>query len=222
MAIRYSKYINFSLFVIVGLAIPVALVFLTANNMSVFTRDVFAVTQAPPIVGFLSNIGAFVWCASLSAIVLTIFVIRHDVSGTRISFLYSSALITGWILLDDFFMVHEWWFRFLGIREIYAFIGLAVAIVSYIVIFSRIILKTHYVLFLLALAFLFLSLAVDFAGQYGLIPNTGRWYHIFEDGPKWIGACFWAAYFFSTTRRALGTDFANRLRRDDPLRNTSK
>ncbi len=106
--------------------------------------------------------------------------------------------------------MHDYRFILIGINEIYAYIGLGMAFILYIIIFFRIIINTNYILFLLALGFLFLSLVFDLAQHfYGLGKSGGRWYVFLEDGSKWIGACFWAAYFFSTTRRVLRANFAD-------------
>jgi len=216
MRLKYAKHINFGLFIIVALAIPVALVMFTKAGMHIFTRDVFALTKSPPILGFLSNVGAFVWCASLSSIVLTIFTVRYNTSGTVMWFLYSSAIITGWLLFDDFFMLHDFWIKRIGMRSFHAYIGLGVALIIYITIFFRIIIKTNYLLFLLAFGFLSVSVAIDMGESLGFWQdNDWRWYYLFEDGSKWIGICFWAAYFFSTSRRVLIANFADQLKRDD-------
>lgn len=222
MRIKYLKYLNFSLFVIIGMAIPVLLVLLTPNDISVFTRDVFSVTKVPPIVGFLSNLGAFVWCAALSVIMFSIYCSKNSASVRMLGFLYLSAVLTGWILLDDFFQMHDYWFILIGINENDAYIGLAIVLILYIVIFFRIIIKTNYILFLLALTFLFFSFVFDIIQHfYGFGKTGGRWYVFLEDAPKWIGACFWASYYFSTARRALGVDLASQVKRNDQVATAS-
>jgi hypothetical protein len=205
----YSKYFYFSLFVVIGLVFPVALTVLTPNDISVFTRDVFSIAKIPPIAGFLSNIGAFVWCASLSIIIFTIFSIHRNNSVRVFSFIYCSAFITGWILIDDFFQIHDYWFVLIGISEMYAYIGILLFITVYFILFFRIIINTRYLLLLLALGFLSLSVAFDLMQHfYDLGRTDGRWFVFLEDAPKWIGACFWAAYYFSTARRILNSDAA--------------
>ena len=95
MRLTYLKFVNFSLVVLMGLAIPVTVVLLTNAGLQIFTRDVFSFTKSSPVLGFLSNVGAFVWCSALSVIVLTIFTKRHNNIITSRGFLYYSAFLTG-------------------------------------------------------------------------------------------------------------------------------
>jgi hypothetical protein len=204
----YLKFVNLNLFILVGLAIPVTLALLTNAGLHIFTRDIFVLNKISPIFGFLSNLGAFVWCSSLSVIVFTIFAIRNKNHGIPKGFLYISATFSGWLLFDDFFMVHDFWIKRIGFSELYDYALLGFAFVLYILIYIRYIISTNYILLLLSLMFLSLSLGVDLISEFGIELYSWRWYFLLEDGSKWVGICFWAAYFFSTSRRILRENFA--------------
>lgn len=217
MRLMYLKYIFFVSFILVILAVPVTLVVITNSPMYIFARDIFALTNSPPIIGFISNMGAFVWCSALSVILFTIFSMSSTDSISKKRFLYFSALITGYLFIDDFFMVHDFWFKRIGLDSIHAYTGIGVLFIVYISLFFRPIIESNYSLFIASFCFLFISLALDIGENFGFWKdNDWKWYYLFEDGSKWIGICFWAAYFFSTSRRILVANFADQLKRDDP------
>lgn len=185
----------------VGLvAVPVG-VALTGERASFFTRDVFSIASIPVYAGLISNLGIFLWCAT-AAVCLFAAALARDPEAAR--FLAASGLFSGLLLVDDFFMVHEWIVpRLLHVSEksmygVYAVLGLA-----WLWRFRRRILTGRPGLLALALGLFALSILFDFlepAHPPGIAPG---WRYMIEEGPKLVGIATWAAYLALESARAL-------------------
>ena len=110
-------------------------------------------------------------------------------------FLLSGGLLTGLLLADDFFELHEIVFpSYLQIPEhlTYAFYGVLVC--ALLVIFLKFILQTDYVILGVAFVFLGGSMLSD-AFQPHVEPLLGEWRILAEDGLKFLGITAWFGYF---------------------------
>jgi len=111
---------------------------------------------------FLSNIGILLWCVSATVCFFTAFIIR-DSQGKNIRyFLLYSAILSTYFLLDDFFEIHESAVLIIfGIDEKRVFTLLAISIVVYLIAFKQLILRTNYLVLLMALLFFATSVLAD-------------------------------------------------------------
>ena len=155
------------------------------------TSDPLSVAGMPIYLGFLSQIGIFIWAATAAICLFTAFVLtsgKSDIPHLN-RFLILAGLLTLWLGLDDVFILHEKFFPKIGVPQdlvlgVYA--GLALI---WTIRFRETIAKTEYVLLGMALAFLGASVAQDiFSPEYASL-------HLFEDGAKLIGLLSWLAYF---------------------------
>ena len=184
----------FAIFVVVVICV------LYNIHIAEFTQDPTARMQVHPLMGLLSNIGVLFWCVSATACFFGYMILRKRDGQEEIAqFLLASGLVTSVLLLDDLFLFHEALFpEYVNIaeKEVYCFYGIFVGL--YLVIFYRTILKTEYLLLLLAIAFFSLSIFVDFLRD-GLLP----WQYLLEDAPKLFGIVTWCAYFVRVSYQAL-------------------
>ena len=113
-------------------------------------------------------------------------------------------------MLDDTFQVHEKILpKLFGLSELFLF-TLEGALLLFIVLrFSKIILRSRFLLLLFAVIWFALSLSVDMFLSENTYP---RWHHLFEDGPKFLGILNWSLFCFLVSYGILGED----LKRDQP------
>ena len=162
----------------------------------------------PAYYGLVSNVGILVWwsVATVCLFAGTLLILcrgdavtRHD--GTR---LLAAGLFTGWLTLDDLFLVHEKVLPALGIPQLavygaYALMALAFAFYSRALIWNG-----RRAMFGLAIALLSTSVAIDV-----IVSQQSTASIILEDGAKLLGIVAWASFYIETaTRLLLGKIFA--------------
>jgi hypothetical protein len=173
---------------------------------SLFTRDVTAIAGIHPLSGFLSNLGILLWCTTAS-ICLFAAVPLANLKGREVfRFLVSSGLLSGYLLLDDLFLIHETLApRYVGVDERAIYVVLALAILAYLVAFRRLILRTRCVMLLAAVGLLAASVVIDTILEPWL-EQLDHWKFLLEDGCKWLGIAGWCSYYVSTSHQLLVTN----------------
>lgn len=165
-------------------------------SIAAFTRDPASVAHIHPFIGVVSNIGVMLWTATATICLFSWAILRHNLDEMRFStFLLCSGLMTTLLLLDDFFLLHETIFPiYFGAPEKVVFIGYAGLILCGMVMFKKCILKTEYLILLIAVGFFGLSLFID-TFQDRIESFIGGWRILFEDGFKLLGIVGWFGYF---------------------------
>lgn len=164
------------------------------------TRDVAVIAGIHPLSGILSNLGILLWCAAASVCLFSAMTLRNAESKEIFWFLLSSALLSMYLLFDDFFMFHEALAsQYLGLDEEVVFAVLGVAVSIYLIAFGRVILRTNYVIFLLALGLLASSVVMDTILARWMLRLGKNWVFFFEDGAKWLGIACWCSYYVHTS-----------------------
>ena len=162
-----------------------------------FTRDPAQISKSHPFFGMVSNIGILLWCSSLAICFFCYAITRNNRSGTFSNFILFSGVVTAVLMIDDLFLLHESIIPgYISVPETLTFVGYALLIATYLVGFRKSILKTDYVLLLLALGFFAASLMFDVVPHAG-VPHP----FMFEDGLKLVGIETWLAYFATTCFR---------------------
>jgi len=168
-----------------------------------FTRDVASIAQIHPLSGFLSSLGNLLWCATASICLFSAVVLRSVQLSDMYRFLLISASLSIYLLFDDLFMFHEYLVRYyLGLGEIVVFLFLGLAVSSYLIVFRKVILRTNYILLLLALGLLTLSVAIDVILKQWM-QGLGDWLLFIEDGTKWLGIASWCSYYSHTSLQLI-------------------
>lgn len=189
--------------VLIAALVPISLVLLIHQHLGVelgvLTRDPNAVLGAPLYVGLLSQAGIFFWAAAAAVSLFSWSLVsagpdRRDVAR----FLMASFLLSAFLGLDDAFLLHEEFFPSIGVGERRVYAAYVGTVLLYLFAFRRLILQTDYVLLAMALAFLALSMSLDW------LQPDGFDVFIVEDSAKLIGIVSWAAYFFRTGRMCAG------------------
>ncbi|MDM8568536.1 hypothetical protein QUF50_03285 [Thiotrichales bacterium HSG1] len=180
--------------VIFGLLISVAIVSFYYNiPVAKFTRDPTVILLGHPFTGVISNIGILFWC-STSAICLFSSAI-HIKNGNAIvsRFLFFSGLLTLLLLLDDLFTFHEAIFpMYFHIPEEAVYSGYLVLVLTFFLKFKDLIIKSEYIILLIACGFFALSILSDI-----FLPQIG-WEFLLEDGFKLFGIVTWFIFFVRT------------------------
>ena len=157
-----------------------------------FTRDAADVTGSSIYIGMLSTIGIMAWAATTAICFGAASLLWHD-NRPSAFFLLISGLLCLILAFDDAFMFHE---RVLPgrfhIPEKGIFLGYLLILVGYGGYFFRRILKTEYLLLILALFFLGLSAMMDQILPFSDLEAFA------EDCPKFLGIVLWLAYFSRT------------------------
>lgn len=175
----------------------------TEIEMEVLTRDPAASLGAPVYLDALSLLGGLFW-AGATAICLFAFLLlwRHPngpedpAAREDALFLLSAGLVTGVLMLDDVYMLHEAVFPFhLGIPEQMVYVGYAALMSAFLVRFHTTILRQDFLLLLLAFGALGTAVMADLAEGYVPLPGS----YLLEDGLKLVGIVTWAAYFAQTS-----------------------
>ena len=171
-----------------------------AVPVQVLTRDIFATTKAPVYTGFLSNIGIFTWCVTFAICIFTFFLIQPTNSQDKKlkAFIGLSGLISLWMMIDDFFMLHEEVIpNGIGIPEKLVVLASLSWVAFHLIYFRKVILKsTPFKLLAIALLLFACSLGVDVlpikVSYSGTVSNL---IFLLEDGSKLMAIATWCFYF---------------------------
>jgi hypothetical protein len=162
------------------------------------TRDPLAILDKPFYLGALSSIGILFWCASAAFCLFSFLVLKQRRQGRDFAnFFLASSGITLFLLLDDLFLIHEQIFPiYLNLSENLVLGGHVVILLSYLICFRKIILRTEFLILLAALGFFALSILADL-DMIALPPTSVREgiEALLEDGLKLLGIATWCTYF---------------------------
>ncbi len=169
-----------------------------------FTSDVSTIANIHPFSGILSNLGIYLWCISASTCVFSAMILHSKNQTEHFWFLMCSALLSTYLMLDDAFLFHEFLLsRYFDISETVVFGILSTTVLAYLIVFTKVILKTQYISLVLAIAFLSLSVLIDtiLGPLVWRLGHFGHWKIFLEDGPKWLGIVSWCIYYVQTSFR---------------------
>ena len=162
-----------------------------------FTRDPANSFNFQFYVGSVSTIGGILWTATATLCIFSANLLRSKEASPEqkemSNFFLASGLLTLALLFDDVFLFHEKFFpNYLGIQDYFTFPAYAVIALSYLVIFRRVILKTHYLVLIAAGGLLGFGMIVD-----KLLDGSSDTSIKFltEDGIKFFGIWTWFVYY---------------------------
>lgn len=162
-------------------------------------RDPTAVAGVSIYVGFLSQFGIFFWAGAATLCLFSMLILPRTPANTEARrFLMLSGLLSLTLGFDDVFLLHEAFFPHIGIPELAVFAAYGVFVAYYLVRFHKTILRTEYVLLVIALGFFAVSVLFDLLDPPGLDPD------FWEDVAKVVGIVAWATYFLRTCHEMVG------------------
>lgn len=169
---------------------------------SQITGDPALTFNAHPFTGIISNIGILLWCATVCICLFSGIVLLKLKQDTEAKFLIGSSIISFILLIDDFFMFHDYIFYSFKAFKItqsitYAFYGILV--LWYTISFVKLILnKTSYVILGIAFIFLGSSVFIDF-----FLKNETNLKYFIEDGLKFIGIFSWMLFYILSSHKFI-------------------
>lgn len=148
--------------------------------------------------GMASNIGVLYWAVGAACCGLAAAVLWDRGPQPKVRMLAQAALLSGFLGIDDLIMLHDSVFPRLGVPEMVTFGVYGLLGLTYVIVNWRLIQREEPWLFLTAVGFLVLSLAVDATG------NEGRdlWKHLLEEGAKLMGVAGWCVWHVRLAHRA--------------------
>jgi hypothetical protein len=166
-----------------------------------YTRDISVIGRLHPFAGSVSSFGAFVWGACASTCFFTVLVFRSLGFRFGYVFLLCSGLLSLYLMLDDFFVIHEVLApTYLGVQQMVVVGVLVLVVLVYLIVFGRLILATNFAVLMAALSFFALSVAIDQSPLVGILKSKiGDWEDFIEDGSKLLGILCWYGYFIDTS-----------------------
>jgi hypothetical protein len=162
-------------------------------SLGELTKDINATMGTSPFLGFLSQLGIFIWAATASICLLTATFLSPKRGGYR--FLLCSGLLSLWLGFDDVFMLHEMVFPRAGINEqviLATYIGLVSGL---FLAYKRLVVQTDYLLLGITALCFGASLGIDY------FDFTSDVMIFLEDSFKFAGTMFWLGYYLSVVKR---------------------
>ncbi len=153
-----------------------------------------------PYFGFVSNLGIFLWVSTSAICIFSATLIySNKVSDWRLGFALTAGLFTGWLALDDAFLLHERVLPSIGISQnsVLAFYALLAAFYFYLN--RRIILKFDFWLLAMGVAGFVVSLAIDVI--FHSVESTLVY---MEDSAKFFAIFCWLSFHVSSCWKLLG------------------
>jgi hypothetical protein len=162
----------------------------TDISLSTLTRDPVAVLGGHPFVGFFSNLGVLLWCASASVCLFSFAILRQRRNNQSFSsFFLLFGCFTFVLLLDDLFLIHEVLAPSLYIPEKIILTCYFVLLFTLLNHFKKIINRTRRLMLIAAFFCFVASIFLDLILVSGVING------LFEDMFKLLGIVSWLGYF---------------------------
>lgn len=185
----------YALTFIPGLLVLAGVVLQTRTPIVYLMKDPLTVVQLSKdcchvYYGLVSNLGIMLWTtAAATCLFAALLLVNIGRRGAEPVFLAAAGLFTGWLALDDFFMIHEDVLPLFGVPQPLTYAGYAGAAALYLLLSWRQILRFRPLLMAMAMALLGASVAID------VLVHSESTLHVFmEDGAKFLGILAWTAF----------------------------
>ena len=166
------------------------------------SRDPATALGGPFVTGYLSYLGACLWCAAAAIALFSALLVRGGRDEAGAGFFLATGLLSGLMLADDLFMVHDGLVpHLLGDVERWNLALYALLAAAYLVAFAPLVRRTCLPLLAAAGCAFAGSVLVDAS----LIPVADSRRHLAEDGCKFLGIANWAAWVTTACLQRLRT-----------------
>jgi hypothetical protein len=194
-----DKIVNCILFACIpaGLFYLISLFVLSGAGFSIMEilRDPAQQSGQSSFLGFLSNIGIWLWISSVAICFFSFLTGKFGLKSKHKELLLLVGLLALLLAVDDFFMIHD---RYVNQRICY---------LTYAMLAGALLLR-HYkqiievdgLAFLLAGSLLALSIFIDLVQGY--IPLRYAYVQVVEEGCKFVGAATWLYFSFQVASTA--------------------
>ncbi len=154
-------------------------------------RDPAQQTGASSFIGFLSNIGIWLWVSAAAIAFYTISSISLQNKNQK-NLIFLAGMLSILLAIDDFFLIHD---RY--INQKICFLVYAIFAVALLVRHYKLILEHEGFAFLFAGSLLALSIVAD--SIQASIPLPYQYVQVIEEGFKFIGAATWLYFIVRIT-----------------------
>lgn len=184
--------------------IVIAVRLTTGIAIAELVRDPISFTELPLYTGSLSNLGIMIWSGAGAICYFAWGMLRSRSVDRQVSgFLLTSGIFTTILVLDDFFLLHEEVFPEIGIPQNLVLGAYVVFTLAFVYWFRETILRTRYLLLVLAGLGFGVSIGVDVLVHVGLIWPL----FLLEDGAKLFGIVSWTAYYAFVSSQFIAVQF---------------
>ncbi|AFZ12518.1 hypothetical protein Cri9333_1628 [Crinalium epipsammum PCC 9333] len=181
----------------IPVVVLLVIIFFSKIPFEILAADPLSITKSPFYYGAISNIGVLFWCSTASVCFFCFAIFFNKKIKKEFSqfFLFSGSL-TSLLLLDDLFLLHEEVFpKYLNVSEKCVAVIYGIIALLYLIKFRKTILKTEFILLILAFIFFGLSLIID---NIGIITYFFKKAHLLISIFKLLGIITWFSYFSRT------------------------
>jgi hypothetical protein len=171
-------------------------------SVKLLVRDIFSVVELPSYTSIVSNLGILFWCSALTICWFSYLLFQNHLSKKKKNFLIYSGAISLFLLFDDFFLLHERFYSsHFHIPEKLLFCLYVIIFINYLLQFRSVIVKTQYLILLLAIAFFSTSFGLDLIEERLFPPPQlgPDLFFLIEDGSKFLGIIGWCLYLTSVS-----------------------
>ncbi len=166
-------------------------------------KDVAAIGKLPFYSGAISQLGLLIWSATTALCFFSFFVLRKIDPSRKdtLNFLLFAGFLSGYLTLDDTYMLHEVFFpdalTFLPSADKVVIILVGIATLSFLYFNRREILRNEFGVLSLALMLFGLSVTLDVIPSrfYENIYALEKIEYILEDGAKFAAIVTWYVFF---------------------------
>ncbi len=166
-------------------------------------KDVAAIGDLPFYSGAISQLGLLMWSATTALCFFTFFALRKIDSSRKetLNFLLFAGFLSGYLTLDDTYMLHEVFFPnyliIIPLVDKVVILLVGIAMLSFLYFNRREILRNEYGLLFLALMLFGFSVTLDAVPSrfYEDIYALEKIEYILEDGAKFAAIITWYAFF---------------------------
>lgn len=168
-----------------------SLLWLTSMGFSIMEvlKDPAQQTGQSSFIGFLSNIGVWLWVSSAAICFFAASTIDLATKDNGKELLFLAGLLSIMLAVDDFFLIHD---RYVSQRL--CFLIYAVFAITLLIRHYKTIIEIDGSAFLLAGSLLALSILTDLIQKR--IPFHYRYVQLVEEGFKFVGAATWLYFNF--------------------------
>jgi hypothetical protein len=159
---------------------------------AMLTQDAAGQAELPFFAGYVSNVGAMLWCIAASVCLFSFALIQGRDAAGWTGFFLCAGLLSALLGADDLLLLHEEVFRrAFGLREEIVFGAYMLLLLAFMTRYSGRLRQGPYFLLLLAVGFFVGSLAADLE-----VTRVGPpYHHLVEDGAKFMGVVNWCVFF---------------------------
>jgi hypothetical protein len=166
-------------------------------------RDVATVAEVPWYSGLVSQVGAVLWAAGATVCLLA-YVVLRSLGAARpraLRYLLHAGLVTGFLLADDLFLLHEEVVAIhLSVEQRTVYAAYLLLLLAFVVGNRRELLSSRWIVLFAAFGLLGASMGMDLVTDtfHDSLLVEGSFYEryevVFEDGVKLFGILTWFAF----------------------------